>query len=264
MTASAVAVMAVFASPALALSLNPEAASSGIEKINTLHWILFVVTVLALVAVNLAIVRAARPRHRHVQADESAGGRQLRVGLGLGVVALALFVTATVFSSQAREVPTGSSDAVGLNADDQLEIKVTGQQWLWRYDYPNDTFNFHRLVVPAETTVALDLISADVVHGWNVPSLTGKAQAVPGKTNRIYFRADEEGIYSGRASVLSGQGYDSMEAEIEVVSAEEYRDFLRQLEIDLQEADDSVARAQAIQIEAADIGTPEEEVEPEP
>ena len=264
MTASAFVAMTVFASPALALSLNPEAASSGIEKINTLHLILFVVTLLAIVAINLAIVRAARPRHRHVHADDSAGGRQLRVGLGLGVVALALFVTATVFSSQAREVPTGGSDAIGLNADDQLEIKVTGQQWLWRYDYPNDIFSFHRLVVPAETTVALDLISADVVHGWNVPSLTGKAQAVPGKNNRIYFRADEEGVYSGRASVLSGQGYDSMEAEIEVVSTEEYRDFIQQLEVDLQEADDSVARAQAIQIEAADIGTPEEEVEPEP
>lgn len=264
MTASAVAAMAVFASPAMAFSLNPDAASSGIEKINTLHWILFIVIVVAVVIVNLAIVRAARPRHRHVQADGSAGGRQLRIGLGLGVVALALFVTATVFSSQAREVPTGGSDAAGLNADDQLEIQVTGQQWLWRYDYPNDAFSFHRLVVPAETTVALDLISADVVHGWNVPSLTGKAQAVPGKTNRIYFRADEEGVYSGRASVLSGQGYDSMEAEIEVVSAEEYDDFIRQLEVDLQKSADEVAKVQARQVEAADVGTPEEEIETEP
>ncbi len=263
-TASAIFAMAAFASPAFALSLNPEAASPAIEKINTLHWIMFIVIVVTIVVVNLAIVRAARPRHRHVDAGESSGGRQLRVGLGLGVVALALFVTATVFSSQAREVPVGSSEAVGLNADDQLEIRVTGQQWLWRYNYPNDTFSFHRLVVPVDTTVALDLVSADVVHGWNVPSLTGKAQAVPGKTNRIYFRADEEGVFSGRASVLSGQGYDSMEAEVEVVSADEYREFLRQLKIDLQEADDAAAAAQAIQIEAADIGTPEEEVDPEP
>jgi len=256
--------MAAFSSPALAFSLNPEAVSPGIEKTNTFHWIIFVVIVIAIVAVNLAIVRATRPRHRHVEAGAPAGGRQWRVGLGLGVVALALFVTATVFSSQAREVPVGSSEAVGLNADDQLEVTVTGQQWLWRYDYPNASYSFHRLVVPVDTTVALDLVSADLVHGWNVPSLTGKAQAVPGKTNRIYFRADAEGVYSGRASILSGQGYDSMEAEVDVVSAEQYKEFIRQLKIDIQGAQDEVAKIQTIQIEAANVGTPQEDVEPQP
>lgn len=263
-TTSAVAATAVCASPALALSLNPEAASPGIEKINTFHWIIFVVILVAIVAVNLAIVRAARPRHRHVDAGEPVGGRQFRIGVGLGAVALALFVTATVFSSQAREVPVGSSDAVGLNSDDQLEITVTGQQWLWRFDYPNGSFSFHRLVVPSNTTVALDLVSTDVVHGWNVPSLTGKAQAIPGKTNRVYFRANREGVFSGRASVLSGQGYDTMEAEVEVVPATEYEEFIRQLKADIQDAQDRVVGAQASQLEAADERTPPGEGEPQP
>jgi cytochrome c oxidase subunit 2 len=263
-TASSVFAMAAFAPPALALSLNPEAASPGIEKVNTLHWILFIVIVIAIVAVNLAILRATKPRHRHVHSGSSGGGKQFRVGLGLGVIALALFVTATVFSSQAREVPTGSSEVAGLNAEDQLEIRVTGQQWLWRYDYPNATFSYHRLVVPSNTTVALDLVSTDVIHGWNVPSLTGKAQAVPGKTNRIYFRADEEGVYSGRASVLSGQGYDSMEAEVEVVSAAEYDAFVEKQKADIQAAQDSVVKVQQAEDRAALAETPDGEVEPEP
>jgi cytochrome c oxidase subunit 2 len=262
--ASAMVAMAAFASPALAFSLNPEAASPGIEKINTFHWIIFVVILIAIVGVNLAILRAVKPRHRHVTGNGEGGGRQLRVGLGLGLVAAALFVTATVFSSQAREVPTGSSDAVGLNADDQLPIRVTGQQWLWRYDYPNETFSFHRLVVPVDTTVALELVSADVVHGWNVPSLTGKAQAVPGKTSRVYFRADREGVFSGRASVLSGQGYDSMEAEVEVVSAEEYKTFIDQLKTDIQSAQDAVVATQQEELRAAAEETPQGEVEPQP
>lgn len=230
------------ASPALAFSLNPEAGSAGIEKINTFHWIMFVLIVVAIAVVNLAILRAVRPRHRHVAADTAAstGGHQLRIGLGLGIVALAIFVTATVFSSQAREVPTGSSSVAELNEQDQLEIKVTGQQWLWRYDYPNGAFSYHRLVVPSGTTVALDLVSTDVIHGWNVPSLTGKAQAVPGKTNRIYFRAEDEGVYSGRASVLSGQGYNSMEAQVDVVSPGAYAGFVEQLKADIQEAQDAV------------------------
>jgi cytochrome c oxidase subunit 2 len=225
----------------MALSLNPEAGSPGIEKINTLHWILFIVIAIAILVVNLAILRAVRPRHRHEPASEAANpGRQMRVGLGLGVVALAIFVTATVFSSQAREIPTGSSEVAGLSAEDRLEIRVTGQQWLWRYDYPNGAFAFHRLVVPSDTTVALELVSADVIHGWNVPSLTGKAQAVPGKSNFVYFRADEEGTHSGRASILSGQGYDTMESLVEVVSPAEYEDFIAQRKKDIQAAQDAV------------------------
>lgn len=262
--ASATIALAASASPALALSLNPDAASPGIEKINTFHWIIFVVIVIAIVGVNLAILRAAKPRHRHVQSDGTGGGRQLRVGLGLGAVALALFVTATVFSSQAREVPTGSSEVAGLNAEDQLVVRVTGQQWLWRYDYPNASFSYHRLVVPVDTTVALDLVSADVIHGWNVPSLTGKAQAVPGKTSRIYFRADREGVFSGRASVLSGQGYDSMESEVEVVSPAEYEAFVQQLKAAIQEAQDSVVATQQEELRAAAEETPGGKVEPQP
>ena len=233
--------LAVLASPAMALSLNPEAGSPGIEKINTLHWILFVVIVIAIAAVNLAILRAVRPRHRHEPASEQANpSRQLRAALGLSVIALAIFVTATVFSDKAREIPTGSSQVAGLNADDRLEITVTGQQWLWRYDYPNGAFSFHRLVVPSGATVALELVSADVIHGWNVPSLTGKAQAVPGKSNFVYFRADEEGTHSGRASVLSGQGYDTMESLVEVVPPAEYEDFIARLKTDIQDAQDAV------------------------
>lgn len=234
--------LAVIASPALALSLNPEAGSPGIGKINTFHWIMFILIVIAIAAVNLAILRAARPRHRHVAVDEGrkATGHQMRIGFGLGVLALAIFTTATVFSSQAREVPTGSSQVAGLNADDQLEITVTGQQWLWRYDYPNRAFSYHRLVVPSDTTVALDLVSADVIHGWNVPSLTGKAQAVPGRTNRVYFRADEEGIHTGRASMLSGQGTAWMESQVDVVSPDAYEEYIGELKTDIQEAQDAV------------------------
>ncbi|MEX0621025.1 MAG: cytochrome c oxidase subunit II [Solirubrobacterales bacterium] len=262
--ASAATAMAAFASPASAFSLNPDAASPGIEKINTFHWIIFVVTVIAIVIVNLAILRAAKPRHRHVQSESTGGGRQMRVGFGLGVVALALFVTATVFSSQAREVPVGSSEVAGLNADDQLEIRVTGQQWLWRYDYPNTAFSYHRLVVPVDTTVALNLVSADVIHGWNVPALTGKAQAVPGKTNSLYFRADREGVFTGQASVLSGQSYDTMQSEVAVVSLAKYEAFVQRLRAAIQEAQDSVVATQQKELREAAEETPTGEVEPQP
>jgi cytochrome c oxidase subunit 2 len=238
--------MGVLAGPAMALSLNPEAGSPGIEKANTLHWIIFIVVVLAIVAINLALLRAARPRHRHVPRTDDSRSRkrgQVRVGLGLGVVALAIFVTATVFSDQSRVIPVSTETVSGVNEADQLEIKASGQQWLWRFDYPNAAFSYHRLVVPTGVTVALRLVSTDVVHGWNVPSLTGQADAVPGKTNWVYFRADEEGVHTGRSSILSGQGYETMEAKVEVVSPEEYETYVEQLKSEIQAAQNKVEQS---------------------
>lgn len=226
----------------MALSLNPEAGSPGIDKVNTLHWILFIVVAIIIVVVNLAILKAARPRTRHTgtPAAKKKGG-QLRVGIGLGILALAIFVTATVFSDQSREVPVSTETVAGMTTGDQLEIEATGQQWLWRFNYPNGAFSYRRLVVPAGVTVALKLMSTDVIHGWNVPSLTGKADAVPGKSNWVYFRADKAGsIYSGRSAVLSGQGYATMSIEVDVVTPDEYEAYVKQLGTDIQAAQDTV------------------------
>ncbi|MGB0120451.1 MAG: cytochrome c oxidase subunit II [Solirubrobacterales bacterium] len=236
--------MGALAGPAMAISLNPDAGSPGIDKANTLHWIIFIVVLVAIVVVNLAILRAARPRTRHHTSgsDSPKKGMQLKVGLGLGVLALAIFVTSTVFSDQSRVVPVSTETVADVNADKQLEIVATGQQWLWRFNYPNAAFSYHRLVVPAGVTVALKLVSTDVIHGWNVPSLTGKADAVPGKTNWVYFRADEEGVHTGRSAILSGQGFDTMEAKVEVVSPDAYETYIETLANDIQEAQDRVQK----------------------
>jgi heme/copper-type cytochrome/quinol oxidase subunit 2 len=175
------------------------------------------------------------------EASERRG--RLTVGLGLAALALAIFATATVYSDKAREVPVSSQTVAGLSDGKQLDIKATGQQWLWRFEYPNGAFSYQRLVVPAGVTVSLRLDSIDVIHGWNVPSLTGKADAVPGQSNRVYFRADEEGVHQGRSSILSGQGYSTMAAEVAVVSPEKYEAFVEQLKTDIQSAQDSLGKS---------------------
>lgn len=232
---------ALNATPAMALSLNPDAASPGIEDANTLHWILFVVILVVIVVVNLAILKAARPRTRAVTPKPGRKVSQVKLAIGLGVFALALFVVATIFSDKSREIPAVNAEPVaGQVKGEPLEITATGSQWLWRFNYPNGAFSYRRLTVPAGVTVQLDLVSTDVIHGWNVPELTGKAQAIPGKTNKVYFRADDPGVYSSRSSVLSGQGYDTMEIEVNVVSPEEYEAAIEQLKKDIQDAQDKV------------------------
>lgn len=237
----------------MAFSLNPDAGSPGIDKANTFHWIIFIVLLVAIIAVNLAILKASRPRHRHQPARDLAErkGTQLKVGVGLGILALAIFVTATVFSDQSRQVPVSTETVSGMTEDKQLEIEATGQQWLWRFDYPNGAFSYRRLVVPTGVTVALKLRSTDVIHGWNVPSLTGKADAVPGKTNWVYFRADEPGVHKGRSALMSGQGYATMQIEVDVVSPEEYEAYIKELDADIQAAQNFVEKKDKAAAEAA-------------
>ena len=213
------------AAPAAAGPISPKSPHSpNAEDINTLYWIALVAIVLLITAVNGALIYAVR-RYR---ADRGAEPRQVRSGRGFqlragaALLALVLFVLSIVYTEKAREAPpTGPN---GLQASSTLlaqrsltlppasdgaplQIDTTGQQWLWRYDYPNGAFSYYRLVVPVDTTVVLNLVSTDVVHTWYVPELAGKFDAVPGKVNHVYFRADEEGSYFGDAATFSGSSY---------------------------------------------------------
>lgn len=218
--------------------------SPGTDQIDTLLWIGFVAATIIVVAINLGLIYALR-RYRAERGAEPAqvtGGRriQLRVGGALAIFAAALLVLGIVYTDKAREAP--ATGPAGLQADGSgpLRISTTGQQWLWRYDYPNEAFSYYKLVVPVDTEVELDLVSTDVVHTWDVPDLAGKADAVPGKTNRVVFRADEEGTYFGQSATLSGEAYAAMRTEVEVVSPDEYEAFVDAQKSDIQAAQDRV------------------------
>ena len=86
----------------------------------------------------------------------------------------------------------------------------------------------------------LKLLSTDVVHTWNVGDLARKADAVPGKVHNVYFRADSEGDFTGDSATLSGQAYAQMRTEVEVVSADEYKSFIKQQKEDIDSAQEHV------------------------
>ena len=218
--------------------------SPGTDQIQALLWIGLVAFAIVVALVNAALIYVLRRRraNRGAQPSETKGGHrpQLRVGAALSAFAVALLVLSLVFTERAREAP--ATGPAGLQATDSepLTIEATGQQWLWRYEYPNGAFSYYKLVVPVDTAVELQLDSTDVIHTWNVPELAGKRDAVPGKVHEVAFRADEEGSYTGRAATLSGNSYAAMGTEVEVVSPEEYEGFVKQLDADIQAAQDKV------------------------
>jgi cytochrome c oxidase subunit 2 len=220
--------------------------SPGTDQIDTLLWIGFVAAIILVVAINVALIYAlGRYRAgRGIEPRETTGGRriQLRVGGALAAFAVIVFVLGAVYTTKAREAPKTGPEGLQSKkgGGETLQIQATGQQWLWRYDYPNEAFSYYKLVVPVDTAVDLDLVTTDVVHTWDVPSLAGKADAVPGKHHQVMFLADEEGNYRGQSATLSGQAYAPMRTEVEVVSPEEYEAFIEKTKSDIQAAQDKV------------------------
>jgi cytochrome c oxidase subunit 2 len=218
--------------------------SPGTDQIDTLLLIGFVAAAIVVVAVNVALLAAVRRNRarRGAEPSQVSGSRrgQLRVGAVLTAFAAIVFVLSVVFTGKARETPVTGPAGLASEKSEPLTIKATGQQWLWRYDYPNGAFSYYKLVVPVDTAVKLELLSTDVVHTWDVPDLSGKRDAVPGKTNKVVFSADEEGVYEGRSATLSGQAYAAMRTAVEVVSPQAYEDFLKQQKADIDAAQDRV------------------------
>jgi cytochrome c oxidase subunit 2 len=219
--------------------------SPATDQIDTLLWIGLIAAAIAVVAINAALFYAVR-KYRRARGDEprqvsGAGRVQFRVGAMLTLFAAVLFVLGVYFTDKAREQPsTGDAGLASAKEDGPLEIEATGQQWLWRYDYPNGAFSYYKVVVPSNTAVTLDLLTTDVIHTWNVPELAPKRDAVPGKTSTVTFSTADEGSYTGRAATLSGQAYAAMGTEVEVVSPQEYEDYVEQLKRDIETAQDRV------------------------
>jgi heme/copper-type cytochrome/quinol oxidase subunit 2/cytochrome c5 len=211
--------------------------SPGTGQINTLIWIGFFAALLVVVAINLGLLGAVRRwrggRGKSAAAVAGKPGLQLRVAGALSGFAIILFVLGIIFTSNALSTPkTTSAGLTSLNGKDlegkPLVIKATGQQWLWRYNYPNGSFSYWKLVIPVDTAIELKLESTDVVHTWNVPDLAPKVDAVPGKTTHVLFRADAEGEFWGTASTLSGQSYAPMRTTVMVVSPERFEEFIKE------------------------------------
>jgi cytochrome c oxidase subunit II len=218
--------------------------SPGTHQIDTLLWIGLAAAALVIVVVNVALFYAVR-RYRAERGHEPRplrGGRgvQFRVAGALALFAAAIFVVSIVYTDKARDTPATGSAGLASAKTRPLTIEATGQQWLWRYSYPNGAFSYYKLVVPVDTAVVLNLVSTDVVHTWNVPDLSGKRDAVPGKVNHVIFRAEEEGNFTGQSATLSGQAYAAMRTEVEVVSPAAYKAFIAHQKTEIEAAQERV------------------------
>lgn len=101
-------------------------------------------------------------------------------------------------------------------ASDPLNVTVEGHQFYWMFEYPNGARTINDLYVPVDRVVELKVVSADVIHSWWIPELGGKIQAIPGRTNHFWFKANDVGTYTGQCAELCGLYHASMLANVVV------------------------------------------------
>ncbi len=142
-----------------------------------------------------------------------------------------------------------------------MTLKITGKQWFWNYEYPKDQnggFAFdsyllkgddlkpgmlrqlavdNQAVVPVNKTVHLLVTGADVIHSFMVPAFGVRIDAVPGRMNESWFRAEKEGVYYGQCSKLCGKDHAYMPISFRVVSQPTYQAWLNDAKKNFAAAD---------------------------
>lgn len=107
-------------------------------------------------------------------------------------------------------------------ADMPLRIEVTARQWVWDFRYPDGSVTSGYVRMPAGEDVDFVLESADVIHGFWIPRLGGKLDAIPGHRNVIRLRADRPGTYGGVCAEYCGSGHAVMPFSVEALPRAEF------------------------------------------
>lgn len=157
-----------------------------------------------------------------------------------------------------------------------LTIKVVGRQWNWDVVYPDSgdlTMTQLMLVddelqpgqpkqlatdnvavVPVNKVVRVEVTAEDVIHAFTIPSFGVKVDAIPGRLNETWFKAEREGIYYGQCSELCGFAHDGMPISIQVVAQDTYDKWLAAAKTSLDDAKKVLAQAKS-GVDATNVAT---------
>ncbi|NVD38035.1 cytochrome c oxidase subunit II [Ensifer sp. HO-A22] len=205
-------------------------------------WFIIPITLFVLLLLIVVVVKF-RERANPVP-SKTSHNTAIEVVWTVGPVIILLFLAIPSFQLlTAQLTPPANPD---------LTVKATGNQWYWSYEYEvgesplsfdsllmkeedraslgkEDKVEYPRLlavdnevVVPVGKTVRLLVTAADVIHAFAMPAFGVKIDAVPGRLNETWFKADREGLYYGQCSELCGKDHAYMPIAVRVVSQEKY------------------------------------------
>jgi len=239
------------------------------------HWFngmtLVIITVITLVVLGLLLVCMLRFNAR-TNPVPSRNSHNTLIEVIWTVVPILILVGIAVPSFAllfAEHDPARAIPGYDPATDPHMTIKATGSQWYWTYEYPdNDDLSFdslmlteeeraakpnagprllavdNQMVVPTGTVIHMQVIGADVIHSFAVPSFGVKIDAIPGRLNETWFRVDREGIYYGQCSELCGRDHAFMPIAVRAVSPEVFAEWVVAAQSDLAGSYEILAAAQ--------------------
>ena len=220
-----------------------KAASSGMEDIVWFHDYMLVPIITAITAFVLFLVIYACIRFRASRnpvASQTSHNTFIEVLWTLVPCLILIIMAVPSFKIlyEQDEIPPAD-----------VTIKAVGYQWYWGYEYPDENIIFesymieekdlepgqprlltvdNEIVVPVNKVVKVLITANDVLHAWALPSFGVKRDAVPGRINETWFKADRTGTFYGQCSELCGIKHAFMPITVNVVSEEEYNQWLEE------------------------------------
>jgi len=213
-----------------------DAASPVMEQITDFHtYVTIIITVVALFVLGLMIYVMVRFNEKR-NPNPSRTSHNTAIEVAWTVIPIFILVAIAIPSFRLLFAQYDFPKA-------DVTITATGNQWYWSYDYPDEGVHFdsimvpeaslkegqprlltvdHEVVVPVNANVIVGLKSNDVIHDWAVPSFGVKLDAVPGRLQQTWFRAEKEGWFYGQCSELCGRNHAFMPIAVRVVSQDEY------------------------------------------
>ena len=184
------------------------------HRIADAYWVILGVLAVVFVVVEAALLTFViryrrRGRPRDAEPGQIHGDTRIELAWTVAPVLLIAVIVAFVFYKLPGIKNTPASAA---NAN----ITVEAHQFYWLFKYPSGRQSINVLTVPKNLVVNLDVVSADVAHSWWVPAFGGKIDAIPGKTNHTWFKAEKAGTYPIRCAEFCGILHTGMRGFVRV------------------------------------------------
>ncbi|WP_022950043.1 cytochrome c oxidase subunit II [Methylohalobius crimeensis] len=217
---------------ALQSSLHPQSAVA--QLIAKIGWVMFVGgTLIFLAVLMLALYAVFAPRERRA----AIGRRSLIVGGGVIFPAVSLFALLLYALVTADRI-------VDIDEPADVRIEVIGEQFWWRVRYLDAAGGIGAVIaneihIPVDRPVDFIVKSADVIHSFWVPSLAGKIDMIPGRTNTLRIKADNTGTWRGQCAEYCGAQHGKMAFHVVVESPEAFAAWLAAQRRPAEAPDDS-------------------------
>jgi cytochrome c oxidase subunit 2 len=273
--------LALASSASAGIFLPESGGSPNADAIRTLYILLAIIGLVIFIAVEgLLVYSMIKFRARKgATAAQIHGNTQLEIGWTVGAAVILVFITVFTFvklgdiknpapsdiDTQGQPVASLSSPGTNLYAaTDQpappgdsarLNIRVDGQQYVWRYQYPGSekVYSYVDMYVPVGMTVTLDVTADDVAHSWWIPALGGKADAIPGLVNKTWFKipldaipdGQDRVVFNGQCAELCGRNHANMIGRVIGLRYEDWKAWYANEATEIKQAQEAAAQERA-------------------